>query len=56
VVFGRLTPNVTKGAASSRAAEPAEGKLFLDFMASEEAAEVLAKLVGATGCRPRSST
>lgn len=49
VVFGRITPNVTEGGGLvAGGPNPAEGKLFLDFMASEDAARVLAKLVGAT--------
>lgn len=49
VVYGRITPNVTEGGGLvANAPHPAEGKLFLDFMASEDAAKVLAKLVGAT--------
>jgi iron(III) transport system substrate-binding protein len=49
IVMGRLTPNVTEGGglvAGARNRE--EATLFLDFMASEEAARVLAPLVGAT--------
>lgn len=49
VVFGRITPNVTEGGGLvAGGPNPAEGKLFLDFMASEEAAQVLGRMVGAT--------
>lgn len=49
IVYGRLTPNVTEGGGLvAGGPNPEEGKLFLDFMASEEAAKVLSKLVGAT--------
>ncbi|MCK6454356.1 MAG: extracellular solute-binding protein [Alphaproteobacteria bacterium] len=49
IVFGRITPNVTEGGGLvAGGPNPAEGKLFLDFMASEDAAKVLHKLVGAT--------
>jgi iron(III) transport system substrate-binding protein len=49
VVMGRLTPNVTEGGGLvAGARNPDTAKLFLDFMASEEAAKVLAPLVGAT--------
>lgn len=49
IVYGRITPNVMEGGglvAGARNVE--EAKLFLDFMASEEAARVLGRLVGAT--------
>lgn len=50
VVFGRITPNVTEGGGLvAGGPNPEEAKLFLDFMASEEAAKVLGELVGATG-------
>ncbi len=49
VVYGRITPNTREGGGLvSGAPHPAEAKLFLDFMASEDAARVLSKLVGAT--------
>jgi len=49
VVFGRITPNVSEGGGLvAGGPNPAEGKLFLDFMASEDAAKVLGKMVGAT--------
>lgn len=49
IVMGRLTPNVTEGGGLVAGARNAtEAKLFLDFMASEEAARILAPLVGAT--------
>ncbi|MGL5114045.1 MAG: extracellular solute-binding protein [Beijerinckiaceae bacterium] len=49
VVMGRLTPNVTEGGGLvAGARNPVQAKLFLDFMASDEAAKVLAPLVGAT--------
>lgn len=49
VVFGRITPNVAEGGGLvAGGPNPAEGRLFLDFMASEAAAKVLSKLVGAT--------
>lgn len=50
VVFGRITPNTSEGGGLvAGAPHPEEAKLFLDFMASKDAAEVLGKLVGATG-------
>lgn len=50
VVFGRITPNTSEGGGLvAGARHPEEAKLFLDFMASKDAAEVLGKLVGATG-------
>ena len=49
VVYGRITPNVSEGGGLvAGGPNPVEGKLFLDFMASEEAAKVLGKIVGAT--------
>ncbi len=49
IVYGRITPNVTEGGGLvAGGPSPAEGKIFLDFMASEEAARVLGKVVGAT--------
>lgn len=49
IVMGRITPNVTEGGGLvAGARNPVEAKLFLDFMASEDAARVLAPLVGAT--------
>jgi len=49
VIFGRITPNVSEGGGLvSGGPNPVEGKLFLDFMASKDAAEVLGKVVGAT--------
>ncbi|MBS7542823.1 extracellular solute-binding protein [Ancylobacter oerskovii] len=49
IVYGRITPNVSEGGGLvAGGPNPAEGKVFLDFMASEEAAQVLGKVVGAT--------
>jgi iron(III) transport system substrate-binding protein len=49
VVYGRITPNVSEGGGLvAGGPNPKEGKLFLDFMASEDAARVLGGLVGAT--------
>lgn len=49
VVYGRITPNVSEGGGLvAGGPNPKEGKLFLDFMASEDAAKVLGKVVGAT--------
>lgn len=49
IVYGRITPNVSEGGGLvTGGPNPAEGKIFLDFMASEEAAQVLGKVVGAT--------
>ena len=49
IVYGRITPNVAEGGGLvAGGPNPAEGKIFLDFMASDEAAEVLGKVVGAT--------
>lgn len=52
IVHGRITPNVMEGGGLvAGARNQAEAKLFLDFMASEEAARVLSRLVGATAFR-----
>ncbi len=49
IVYGRITPNVMEGGGLvAGARNPAEAKLFLDFMASVDAARVLGRLVGAT--------
>ena len=49
VVFGRITPNTSEGGGLvAGAPHPEEARLFLDWMASEEAAGILGKLVGAT--------
>ncbi|MFC0219062.1 iron(III) transport system substrate-binding protein [Pseudochelatococcus lubricantis] len=49
VVYGRITPNVTEGGGLvAGAPHPEEARLFLDFMAGKDAAEVLGKVVGAT--------
>ncbi len=49
ILFGRITPNVTEGGGLVAGAKnPAEAKLFLDFMVSEDAAKVLHRHVGAT--------
>ncbi len=49
VVYGRITPNVSEGGGLvAGGPNPKEAKLFLDFMAGEDAAKVLGKLVGAT--------
>jgi iron(III) transport system substrate-binding protein len=49
IVMGRLTPNVTEGGGLvAGAPNKAEAQVFLDFMASDDAAKVLAPLVGAT--------
>ncbi|TCK30983.1 iron(III) transport system substrate-binding protein [Ancylobacter aquaticus] len=49
IVYGRITPNVSEGGGLvAGGPNPAEAKIFLDFMASEEAAQVLGKVVGAT--------
>src|SRR5690606_4528442 len=49
VVYGGITPNVTEGGGLvAGGPNPDEAQLFLDFMASKEAAEVLGKIVGAT--------
>ena len=49
IVYGRITPNVTEGGGLvAGGPNPTEAKIFLDFMASNDAAEVLGKVVGAT--------
>jgi iron(III) transport system substrate-binding protein len=49
VVFGRITPNTSEGGGLVAGAQhPEEAKLFLDWMAGEEAATILGGLVGAT--------
>lgn len=49
IVYGRITPNVSEGGGLvAGGPNPAEAKIFLDFMASEDAAAVLGKVVGAT--------
>ncbi|HZX83830.1 MAG TPA: substrate-binding domain-containing protein, partial [Reyranella sp.] len=49
IVYGRITPNVTEGGGLvAGGPNPAGAKIFLDFMASDEAATVLGKVVGAT--------
>jgi iron(III) transport system substrate-binding protein len=49
IVYGRITPNVAEGGGLvAGGPNPAEAKIFLDFMASEDAAAVLGKVVGAT--------
>ena len=49
IVFGRITPNVMEGGGLlAGARNRAEATLFLDFLASEDAARVLDRLVGAT--------
>lgn len=49
IVYGRITPNVSEGGGLvTGGPNPAEARIFLDFMASEEAAQVLGKVVGAT--------
>ncbi len=49
IVFGRITPNITEGGGLvAGGPNPKEGKIFLDFMASDDAAKVLGKVVGAT--------
>ena len=49
VVFGRITPNTSEGGGLVAGAQhPEEAKLFLDWMAGEEAAKILGGLVGAT--------
>lgn len=49
IVYGRITPNVSEGGGLvAGGPNPAEAKIFLDFMASEDAAKVLGKVVGAT--------
>lgn len=49
VVFGRITPNTSEGGGLvAGAPHPTEAKIFLDWMASDAAAEILGGLVGAT--------
>ncbi|WP_119273770.1 extracellular solute-binding protein [Taklimakanibacter deserti] len=49
IVYGRITPNVSEGGGLvAGGPNPDEAKIFLDFMASEDAAQVLGKVVGAT--------
>lgn len=49
IVYGRITPNVSEGGGLvAGGPNPEEAKVFLDFMASEDAAQVLGKVVGAT--------
>jgi len=49
IVYGRITPNVSEGGGLvAGGPNPQEAKIFLDFMASEDAAQVLGKVVGAT--------
>ncbi|AXC49452.1 extracellular solute-binding protein [Paracoccus suum] len=49
VVYGRITPNVTEGGGLvAGGPNPEEAKLYLDFMASDDAAKALDDLVGAT--------
>lgn len=49
IVYGRITPNVSEGGGLvAGGPNPEEAKIFLDFMASEDAAKVLGKVVGAT--------
>lgn len=49
VVYGRITPNITEGGGLvAGAPHPEEAKVFLDFMASDDAAAVLGKVVGST--------
>jgi iron(III) transport system substrate-binding protein len=49
IVFGRITPNVSEGGGLvAGGPNPAEAKLYLDFMVGEEAAEILGKSVGMT--------
>jgi iron(III) transport system substrate-binding protein len=49
IVYGRITPNVMEGGGLvAGARNRAEAQLFLDFLASEDAARVLDRLVGAT--------
>ncbi len=46
---GRITPNTSEGGGLvAGAPHPAEAKIFLDWMASDAAAEILGGLVGAT--------
>ncbi|PXA99488.1 hypothetical protein DMC47_03145 [Nostoc sp. 3335mG] len=49
VVFGRITPNTSEGGGLvAGAPNPEEAKIFLDWLASKDAAEILGGLVGAT--------
>lgn len=49
VVFGRITPNTSEGGGLvAGAPNPDEAKVFLDWMASKDAAAILGGLVGAT--------
>lgn len=49
VVFGRITPNTSEGGGLVAGAQhPEEAKVFLDWLASKGAAEILGDLVGAT--------
>ncbi|MGE0240295.1 MAG: extracellular solute-binding protein [Parvibaculaceae bacterium] len=49
IVYGRITPNVSEGGGLvAGGPNPEEAKIFLDFMASDDAAQVLGKVVGAT--------
>jgi len=49
VVFGRITPNTSEGGGLvAGAPHPDEAKVFLDWMASKDAATILGGLVGAT--------
>jgi iron(III) transport system substrate-binding protein len=49
IVYGRITPFVSEGGGLvAGGPNAAEGKLFLDFMASEDAAKILGGIVGAT--------
>jgi iron(III) transport system substrate-binding protein len=49
VVYGRITPYVSEGGGLiAGAPHPEEAKIFLDFMAGEDAAKVLGGIVGAT--------
>lgn len=49
IVYGRITPNVSEGGGLvAGGPNPTEAKIFLDFMASDDAAAVLGKVVGAT--------
>lgn len=49
IVYGRITPNVTEGGGLvAGGPNPEEAKLYLDFMASEDAAKLLNDRVGIT--------
>lgn len=49
IVYGRITPNVAEGGGLvAGGPNPVEAKIFLDFMATDDAAAVLGKVVGAT--------